>query len=327
MTDILGLAGWEVLGASQEDSQCIINARYTVQPEACQKCGVVGNLYKHGTKTAMYRDLPVRISPTVIRVDTQRYRCRDCGETFVQPMFGIEPDRRMTTRCVEFIREQCLRKTFTALAEFVGCTEGTIRNIAAEKVASITGDFSPYLPEWLGIDETMLAGEMRCILTDVRNRLPVDILPNRDKTTVINWLWQFRDAKHIKGIAMDMWRPYKDAARAVFPSLPVVIDKFHVVRMANTALDKVRILTQKERAKAVRVSWKRSKHQLLIEALGSQCESCGGTFDGDDLVASRIPPVLKGQRWKSGYLCPRCRARFHTGDANHGNQVSTPDCE
>jgi len=37
-----------------------------------------------------------------------------------------------------------------------------------------------------------------------------------------------------------MWRPYKDAVETVIPDAQIVIDKFHVVRMANEALERVR---------------------------------------------------------------------------------------
>lgn len=39
---------------------------------------------------------------------------------------------------------------------------------------------------------------------------------------------------------MDMWTPYRDAVQAVLPDARIVIDKFHVVRMANDAVEQVR---------------------------------------------------------------------------------------
>lgn len=41
-------------------------------------------------------------------------------------------------------------------------------------------------------------------------------------------------------VAMDMWKPYRDAVETVIPDAQIVIDKFHVVRMANDALERVR---------------------------------------------------------------------------------------
>lgn len=263
MTDILQLPGWEARATRIQDGEYIIEADYTKPDETCQKCGVIGRLYRHGTKTVSYRDSPIRGKPVVLEGSIQRYKCRDCGETFVQSPAGIETDRRMTTRCVQYIQEQCLRYTFTHMAEHIGCVEGTIRNIASDYVEQLGRQYEPYLPTWLGMDETKLDKQLRCILTDVGSNRPIDILRDREKKTVISWLWHFRDRTNVKGLVIDMWRPYKDAVHTVFPGLPVVIDKFHVVRYANDAMESVRIRTQRDREKGVRVAWKRSRLSLL----------------------------------------------------------------
>jgi len=39
---------------------------------------------------------------------------------------------------------------------------------------------------------------------------------------------------------MDMWQPYKDAVKTVLPKAIIIVDKFHVVRMANQALETIR---------------------------------------------------------------------------------------
>ena len=54
-----------------------------------------------------------------------------------------------------------------------------------------------------------------------------------------------------------MWKPYKDAVNTILPHAKVVVDKFHVVRMANQALDNVRKslkahMSQKERRTLMR---------------------------------------------------------------------------
>lgn len=168
----------------------------------------------------------------------------------------------MTERCAEYIRATCLRDTFTRIAEDVGCDEKTVRTLASEHIAELEAAYRPELPEWLGMDETRIAGELRCVLTDVGKRRVVDMLPTRDKAAVAAWLRQFPDLSVVKGLAIDMWRPYKDVAQDMMPGLPVVIDKFHIVRMASEALDRVRIRLQKRRKKPERALWLRSKATL-----------------------------------------------------------------
>lgn len=264
MTDILDLKGWTVLSKSQSDGEYVIEAEYTIQPANCPKCGVVDTPYKHGVKPIRYRDSPIRGSAVVILANVQRYRCKHCKETFLQPLEGIYPDMRMTQRCVEYIETQCLRDTFVRIAEHIGCDDKTVRTVAGTYIDSMNAKFKPWLPEWLGIDETQIDGELRCIITDVVNRKPVDMLPNRDKVSVTAWLYQFKDRRTVKGLAIDMWRPYKDAAQAVFPGLPVVIDKFHVVKMANKALEDIRIALAKDQPKAVGKDWMRRKALLRM---------------------------------------------------------------
>ena len=41
-------------------------------------------------------------------------------------------------------------------------------------------------------------------------------------------------------VSMDMWKPYRRAFQTVLPQARIVVDKFHVVRMANEALEKIR---------------------------------------------------------------------------------------
>lgn len=267
MTNILDLPDWNVLSSRLDQGVYTIEAEYTKPLQACTKCGLIGKLYRHGPKVVAYRDSPIRGAHVQLEAKVQRYKCRECGGTSLQPLEGIEVDRRMTKRCVEYIKTQCLRDTFTRLAEHIGCDEKTIRNIANDYVHYMNTQFKPYLPNWLGIDETKIAGDMRCVLTDVGRNVPIDILPHRDQDTLARWLHGFSDRSTLLGVATDMWRPYLNVVNMMMPGVPVVIDKFHVVRMANYAVDKTRIRRGKAQGIKVNKEWKRSK--VLLNKSGA----------------------------------------------------------
>lgn len=186
MSDILDLDGWTVLARTQEGKFDVLEAEYRPQADTCPKCGTIGHLYRHGTKPTTYVDIPIRGVPAKLRAKVQRYRCRSegCGETFLQPLGGIRQDRFMTERCARFIQSRCLRDTFARIAEDVGCDEKTVRTLGAEFMALLQANHRPTLPEWLGMDETQIDGELRCVLTDVDKRRVIDMLPARDKATV-----------------------------------------------------------------------------------------------------------------------------------------------
>jgi len=264
MTDILDLPGWKALSASTEDGRLVIEGEYTKQPDACQLCGVIGALYKHGPRAITFMDSPVRGSPARVAAKVQRYKCRECGGTFLQPLEGVEVERRMTKRCLQYIQEQCLRDTFQRVAEHLGCDEKTVRNVASDYIDAKHEAYKPYLPEWIGLDETHLNKVMRAIITDVDKNRPVDLLPDRDKPTLMAWFGQFPDRSHVKGLTIDMWGPYRDVAGLMFKDLPVVIDKFHVVKKANESIERTRVRLGKTQTAGVRRNWMRSKALLRM---------------------------------------------------------------
>jgi transposase len=192
-------------------------------------------------------------------VKVRRYRCRDCGGTFLQPLAGIDAARRMTLRALEYIRQQSMRDTFQRVSEHMGCDEKTVRNVANEFVEVKEDEYKPYLPVWIGLDETHLNKIMRGIITDVGTRKPIDMLPDRDKPLLRRWFGQFKDHSHVKGLTIDMWAPYRDVVYELFPHLPVVIDKFHVVKIANACAEKARKRLGQAQGQKVNLAWKRSK--------------------------------------------------------------------
>lgn len=108
MTDILNLPGWKAIATRQEGAEYVIEADYTIQPKACQKCGVIDRLYRHGAKATTYRDSPIRGAPVNILANVQRYKCRDCGGIYDQEelhatrmgvMFSDQPLTNLTLMC------------------------------------------------------------------------------------------------------------------------------------------------------------------------------------------------------------------------------------
>ncbi len=101
-------------------------------------------------------------------------------------------------------------------------------------------------PRILGIDELYLNKRYRCILTNIEERTLLDLLTTRRQDLVTNYLMKLKDRQKVEIVSMDMWNPYRTAVKTVLPQARIVVDKFHVVRMANDALEKVRKGLRKE---------------------------------------------------------------------------------
>lgn len=257
---LLGLHGWNELERLETEDSYTITAEYP-QPVICPVCQSK-NSVRFGVREQEYLDLPVHMKKVKIVVRRQRHRCKDCDYTYLLPIGNMHEDRFMTKRLVAYIQNAALKETFTSIAELIGTSESTIRDVFREYCAVLEHDHELETPEWLGIDEVYLGKQMRCIFTNVRGRHPIEMLPVRDKVTVEAFLRKLETQK-IEGVCMDMWNPYKQAVKAVLPHAIIVVDKFHIVRMANIAMEKIRKKTREDMPARWRVKLKNDRKILL----------------------------------------------------------------
>ena len=121
-------------------------------------------------------------------------------------------------------------------------------------------------PCYLGIDELYLNRRYLCILTNLEERTLLDLLPGRQQEAVTKRLMSMTERDKIEIVSMDMWKPYRRAVQAALPQARIVVDKFHVVRMANEALEKVRKGLRKELKANQRRTLKGDRKTLLKRA-------------------------------------------------------------
>ncbi len=237
-TNILNLPAYTVTAFQQNDHDYHIDAVAKQESTVCPHCQH-DKLEGFGRREQMVKDLPMHGKRVGIYIDTRRYRCKSCGKTFYETLPEINEKRLMTNRLVAWIGKQAVKNTFAKIADEVGCVEGTVRLIFKDYVAELEQTVRFETPKWMGIDEIHLI-RPRCVIANIVNNTIVDMLHNRNKDTVVRYLHNLDGKDRIQYVAMDMWQPYRDACHAVIPDAKVIVDKFHVVRMANEAMERVR---------------------------------------------------------------------------------------
>ena len=202
----------------------------------CQGAHCVG----YGRSELLVHDLPMHGKRVGLYIHARRFKCRDCGKTFMESLPDVDGKRRMTERLARWIGPRSLHYTFTSVAEEIGVTEGTIRNVSHDYIQTLEQAHHFETPEWMGIDEIHLLRRPRAVITNLRENTAIELLPNRDKRSILRYLAALEHKDRIHTVAMDMWRPYLDAVLEVLPDASVVVDKFHVLRMANQSMDELR---------------------------------------------------------------------------------------
>lgn len=240
---IIGLPGWDVTGSKTNKDDYRLSATYDGGGEtpACPKCTTLfPKVYGHGSRVQFIMDMPVHGKRVGIDLTRKRYRCHNCEATFLQELPDVDERSQMTRRLVHYIEEQSIRRTFVSVADEVGVDEKTVRNLFSAYIERLDAEVKFDTPERMGMDEVHLLKKPRAVFTNLTESTIIAVLPERNKKTVLAHLKGMADREAVKVVTMDMWKPYADSVREAMPGATIVVDKFHVVRMASQAMEVVR---------------------------------------------------------------------------------------
>lgn len=228
---------------------------------ACPSCGVVSTSRK-GSAVTSPRDIPYGQDRIIVRWNKARWRCREdyCErgsftEAIEQVPARARTTRRLRTAIGSAIGQAARSVTEVAVAHAVSWP--TAHAAFVEHARTLLGEPAPTAV--LGIDETR-RGKPRwefCAETGRWTRIDpwdtgfVDLhgdqgllgqVQGRDSAAVVAWLGeraeQFRSG--IEFVAIDPAAAYACAVRTALPHVTLIVDHFHLVRLANDTVTKVR---------------------------------------------------------------------------------------
>ena len=181
----------------------------------------------------------------------------------------LDDKRRATKRLVDVIRQQCLSTTFRALAVQTGVAVNTVKNIAHDLIDELERTVRYETPVIMGIDEVNLAGGYRCVITNLATNNVFDMLEHRTQDHLKPFFKDLPDRDKVEWVCSDMWRPFKRSFAQYLPNAKLVIDKFHVVKMASEALEEERKKYQVQLSKEDRIHVKKSIRWLTLKRPGN----------------------------------------------------------
>lgn len=262
MTDFLQLRSLKTLEVVGDDDGYVVKAEGVAQLATCPLCKV-GRLHGHGSQEQSFQDTPTHGKPVAVFIQRRRYRCTGCGKTLFEPIADFDNKRQATARLVRYIREQCFIKTFAALAREVALDEKTIRHVFDDFIEESETTIRFRTPRILGIDELKIIGQYRAMITNIERKTIFDLRPSRAKADLLPYFRDLRDKDTIEWVAMDMYAVYKQVVRATLPQARIVVDRFHIQRMANEALEKLRKRIRKDMPARQRLKLKDERFLLL----------------------------------------------------------------
>ena len=230
-----------------EDGSVHFTLEIPVAEQVCPHCGA--NTRKSKGKRSRDVKFGAMQHHTVTATYLQRrYKCQECNHTFIEKNPFVSRYLRLSKSNLEYLFRQLGEKgSFTEMAKRSDVSVSTVirycSKLAIPKPAQ--------LPTVLGIDEYKgnAEGQMyQVIITDLRNHSVVDILPKRETRALIQYFKTFsKEAREqVKYIVMDMCPLFKLVMQTMFSHAHIVADRYHVCRLVDWALERVRKREQKQ---------------------------------------------------------------------------------
>ena len=129
----------------------------------------------------------------------------------------------------------------TAIAESLSVSTSTV--IRKLKEFKFKTDLSFLLTHISWDEYSFKKGLMSFIAQDFNSRKIVAILDGRTQVIIRNHFLRYsrQVRSRVKVITMDMFNPYYDIARKLFPNAKIVLDRFHIVQHLSRAMNRLRI--------------------------------------------------------------------------------------
>jgi len=230
----------DVVGFKEEDHDYHFRVELP-EPSCCQSCGAAeGRVVRFGKDDQAYRDVPIHSKRVTIWMIRRRYKCHDCGSTFRPEMKDMDDRRMMTKRLVKHIEVKAVLGSNSEVARDVGVDEKTVRSIFMDYYKAKDATYKLTVPRVLGMDELYIGKQYFAIFTNIAEGTAIELLPSRTLPALNQFFGNLPARKDVEIVCSDMYGPYRTVTKTLMPQATQVIDKFHVIKMANETLEDIR---------------------------------------------------------------------------------------
>lgn len=260
---LLDLQGIKVTNIEKDEKTITVYAELERKMHRCPYCKEETDVI-HDYRTQVIKDIPAFGKNVIIILRKRRYRCVHCRKRFFENNSFLPKYQRMTNRLSFFVLDKLRdERSFTSVAKEVNTSVSTVirifDNVSYPKAK---------LSQALAIDEfkgNTWGEKYQCILTDPINNIVLDILPKRYEYYLTSYFKDYskEERNKVKCFVSDMWKPYEQTANNWFTNATQIVDKYHWIRQAIWAFERVRKEEQKKLDKDLSKYFKRSRSLLL----------------------------------------------------------------
>ncbi len=243
LRSLLGVSRMFVTGVKLGDGRLVVDVRPCWKRARCSSCCRRAPGYDSATEPRSWQALAFGTVFVELRYRMRRVACKRCGIR-VEQVPWADPGRRFTRRFEEMVAYLAQVTDMTSTSKLMAISWVTVANIVAKVVNERLDDSRFDGVRRIGIDEFSYRKRHKYLT----------IVVDHDAGRVI-WTGEGRGAATVAAffkaigperlaelelVTCDMAAGYLKALREQAPHAKVVLDRFHVQRLASDALDRVR---------------------------------------------------------------------------------------
>lgn len=263
--DYLGLPGLRTTAPPEVGDFSILIRAEQGRPALCPYCGCADRRFRsNGTRSKKPRGLldePRGFMRVRIELTRRNFRCGKCCDSGLLPLWGVREGQRETDRLVSHVEHASLFRPFAEVELTTGLSPRKVKEIFDGYVGRLRETVSFEPPRVIGLDGIKIRKKgLFTVVTDVERRLVLHMWKysrgaQKDDLgaavrALVPFLKSMDGAGQVEVVVMDMARQYRAAVREALPQARIVVDRFHLQRMANVAVDCARKRLNKEIRKA-----------------------------------------------------------------------------
>lgn len=234
----------------------VIEGTLSYEPSFCSRCGCIFNdnqtYEKTGFKSSDILLLDVCGHGCILRLKKQRFLCHSCNKKFFADT-SIVNKGCFISNSVKYAIALDLKNKISEkdIAKRYRVSPNTVERII-DSYYEGKKIYKHYLPEVLSFDEFKSVksadGAMSFNMCDGKTGKIIDIIEDRKLNSLLKYFsyFTYKARSEVKLIVIDMYSPYISLIKKMFPNAKIIIDKFHLVQLVSTSLNKTRINLMKK---------------------------------------------------------------------------------
>lgn len=268
MEEIFKIKGYSVKDVKSEGKGIILLLQREL-PHHCPQCGFVTNKrYDHRKKKVLIGSnlgIPIYAKFKIYRIFC--FQCRRVMTEHIDFMERQKQHSRFVLNRIPFISELVNNKVGSKL---IGISHSHFYRLDKKALEELEKNMSCHLPEitLLAVDEVSVKKKHKyfTIFTDHTTGKVVWVEENRNSKSMQEGLEYLSDRlTSLKAVSMDMWDAYKKVIQEKFPSVDIVIDRFHLSRLINSYIETERRIFQASLSSNSRLYVKKKLRWVLLK--------------------------------------------------------------